>query len=358
MRKMDQLALIGNISRRNFAAGLASAAVAVTFATLPILFANPAAAEGSPHIGVDSAVFDFGTIAQGSPVEHLFTVNNTGTDALKIERLNPSCGCTAASLSAQTIDPGNSATIRAVFDTTGFQGYKVKTVRVYSNDPQQPSVVLTIKGSVIPDVVVDPPRVFFGNIKKGSADSITVTVAGSEQNTIKILDVDSRSSDIALSVEDTKTDHGPGKKITVRLNKDLPIGTIRSRIAVKTSSEKNPVIHIPVFAKVVGDAQLVPSDVSFGLIEGPLDKDAIQRVNLETDSKQAVKIVSVDSDNPAVAVETDSADGGTKNELLVRLKQGTSGMIRALVTVVTDHPDSTQNKLTLPVYAIVTKKGA
>jgi hypothetical protein len=44
--------------------------------------------------------------------------------------------------------------------------------------------------------------------------------------------------------------------------------------------------------------------------------------------------------------------------LLVRLKQGTSGMVRALITVVTDHPDPTQNKVTLPVYAIVTKKGS
>ena len=316
------------------------------------------AADGSPKITVDNSVFDFGAIAQGAPVEHLFTINNAGSDPLKIERLNPSCGCTAASLSAQIIDPGNSATIRTVFDTTGFQGYKVKTVRVYSNDPQQPSIVLTLKGSVIPDVVVDPPRIFFGNVKKGSAASITVTVAGSEQNTVKILDVDSRSSDLVLKVEDTKTDHGSGKKITVNLKEDLPVGTIRSRIAVKTSSEKNPVVQIPIFAKIVGEVQMVPADVSFGLIEGPLSLDAIQRVALESSAGHPVRILSAESDNPAVAVDANSPEDGSKNELLVRLKQGTSGMIRALVTVVTDHPDPTQNKLTLPVYAIVTKKGA
>ena len=345
----------GSLSSVLGAAAFAGAVIISALSACPVI---AHAAEGSPRIGVDSSVFDFGAIAQGSPVEHLFTINNTGTDPLKIERLNPSCGCTAASLSTQTIDPGNSATIRTVFDTTGFQGYKVKTVRVYSNDPQQPSIVLTLKGSVIPDVVVDPPRVFFGNVKKGSADSITVTVAGSEQNTVKILDVDSRSSDIALKVEDTKTDHGPGKKITVKLNENLPVGTIRSRIAVKTSSEKNPVIQIPVFAKITGEVQMVPADVSFGLIEGPLNQEAVQRVTMESTAGHPVRILSADSDNPDVAVEVNSPEDGSKNELLVRLKQGTSGMIRALVTIVTDHPDSTQNKLTLPVYAIVTKKGA
>lgn len=335
--------------------GLAAVFPTLCLAALTVS-ASPAAADGSPHISIDNAVFDFGSIAQGSPVEHLFTVNNTGTEPLKIERLNPSCGCTAATLSAQTVDPGNSATIRAVFDTAGFQGYKVKTVRVYSNDPQQPSVVLTLKGSVVPDVIVDPPRVFFGNVKKGSADELSVIVSGSDQNTVKILDVDTRSADIALKVEDIKTDRGPGKKISVRLNGDLAVGAVRSRIAVKTSSEKNPVVHIPVFAKIIGDAQLVPADVSFGLIEGPLAQDAVQRVRLENNASQPVRIVSVDSDNPSVIAEADPANGA-KNELLVKLKQGTSGMVRALVTVVTDHPDAAQSKLTLPVYAIVAKKG-
>src|SRR5262249_11583425 len=149
-----------------------------------------------------------------------------------------------------------------------------------------------------------------------------------------------------------------GKKITVKLSGDLPVGTVRSRIAIKTSSEKNPVVHIPVFAKIVGEVELAPSDVSFGLIEGPLAQDAVQRVSLQSTAAQPVKILTVASENPAVAAEVGAGDGSSKNELLVRLKQGTSGMIRALVTVVTDHPDSTQNKLTLPVYAIVTKKGA
>ena len=323
---------------------------------LAALSAQPAEADSAPHIAIDSPVFDFGTIAQGAAVEHLFTINNTGSDPLKIERLNPSCGCTAATLSAQTVDPGSTATIRTVFDTTGFQGYKVKTVRVYSNDPQQPSVVLTLKGSVVPDVVVDPPRVFFGNVKKGATDSIDVTVSGSDQNTVKILDVDSRSTDISLSQEVLKTEHGIGKKITVKLNPDLPVGTVRSRIAVKTSSERNPVVHIPVFAKIIGEIQLAPSDVSFGLIEGPLTQDAVQKVAVQSGSRQ-VKILSIDSDNPAVSAEV-SPGSGSKNELLVRLRQGTSGMVRALVTVVTDHPDPTQSKVTLPVYAIVTKKGS
>ena len=45
------------------------------------------AGEGQPKIASDEATFEFGTIAPGKTIDHVFTIKNTGTADLVIDRV-------------------------------------------------------------------------------------------------------------------------------------------------------------------------------------------------------------------------------------------------------------------------------
>jgi len=46
------------------------------------------------------------------------------------------------------LEPGASGAIRVVFDTGGRIGRIVRTIDVFTNDPEKPKVVLTLKAGM------------------------------------------------------------------------------------------------------------------------------------------------------------------------------------------------------------------
>jgi len=57
-----------------------------TAATLLVAGAAFSPAQAQPAIDCDKPEHDFGTVAQGGEVEHVFKIRNKGKEVLKIER--------------------------------------------------------------------------------------------------------------------------------------------------------------------------------------------------------------------------------------------------------------------------------
>lgn len=102
----------------------------------------------APVISFDDKNFDFGTIGQGTKVEHDYVVTNMGTENLIIRKVKASCGCTAVSPAKTVLGKGESTTIHATFDSRGKSGRQQKTITVISNDPKQSNMLLRISGTV------------------------------------------------------------------------------------------------------------------------------------------------------------------------------------------------------------------
>ena len=309
-----------------------------------------------PRLTVAETVFDFGAVRQGSQVDHRFTLKNTGVAPLKIERMHTSCGCTAAVIATDTIAPGAQTDLKFTFDTAGFQGPKMKTVRLYTNDPKQPSVVFTLQGDVKPDVELSVPRLHFGDIRHGQSPALQLTVSAPPGSDVRIQDVTTRSQYIDVKTEDLAG--ASGKKISVKLKNTLPVGVFRDRIVVKTTSGNNPVVNIPVVARVQGDLRLAPSSLSFGLLDGPLKQTVSQTVQIENSSRTPVKVTSVESDNPAISAELIPLKDGKSVGIKVTLREDLLGAFRARVKVITDNADADQRQLVLPVYGIISRSKA
>jgi len=103
-----------------------------------------------PAIAVDKDTHDYGTIPFGGNGECEFKVTNTGTEPLIISQCKGSCGCTVPSWEHDPIAPGATSIIKVKYDTKR-PGPINKSVTITSNATNEPTKVVRIKGTVMPD---------------------------------------------------------------------------------------------------------------------------------------------------------------------------------------------------------------
>ena len=103
----------------------------------------------APMISVDESEVDFGIAAEGTFVTHRFVLTNIGDATLEISEVLTTCGCSTATLSTQTLQPGESVELEAILDTFGEGGRTVmKMFYVMSNDPTDARLTLRLGGRV------------------------------------------------------------------------------------------------------------------------------------------------------------------------------------------------------------------
>src|SRR4051812_4337888 len=76
----------------------------------------------APRIAFERKEIDFGKVIVGATVEKVFKFTNTGSAALQVRRVKPSCGCTAALTTKAEVAPGESGEIQARFESGDRQG--------------------------------------------------------------------------------------------------------------------------------------------------------------------------------------------------------------------------------------------
>jgi hypothetical protein len=88
---------------------------------------------------------DFGKIPQGKPVFYSFEIINTGTEPLKLDNVQASCGCTTPEWSQDPIAPGATASIKVGYNSAAEGPFdKAITITYNTNQTKQ----LKIKGTV------------------------------------------------------------------------------------------------------------------------------------------------------------------------------------------------------------------
>ena len=89
--------------------------------------------------------YDFAKIPQGKPVFHYFDITNTGNEALKLDNVQASCGCTTPEWSHDSIAPGATAQIKIGYNAAS-EGTFEKFITITYNGNQ--SKQIKIKGMV------------------------------------------------------------------------------------------------------------------------------------------------------------------------------------------------------------------
>jgi hypothetical protein len=202
------------------------------------------APKAPPRLAFTETSFDFGRVAQGTPVEHHFTFVNEGDATLSIIDVRAACDYDATLLGGSDVAPRAGGAVRGRFDTNAVFGPQRRTITVASNDPAQRTVLLTITGEVVLDVAADPAQVYLGTVPPGvpAVRAVAVRTGG---DAVRIGTPQSDAPQLALRLDDVP-DGTAAAILAIGTAPDAPSGPFTAEVRVPTSSPQHPTVRVAV----------------------------------------------------------------------------------------------------------------
>jgi hypothetical protein len=100
------------------------------------------------EIWFEEVLHEYGDIPEKSDGTCMFTFKNLGKEAIVVNRVRSTCGCTVPEWPHEPVEPGETGEIKVVYNTV-IKGPFYKSIYVYSSAANSP-VKLQIKGKVLP----------------------------------------------------------------------------------------------------------------------------------------------------------------------------------------------------------------
>ncbi len=246
------------------------ALTAILAAGLSLLSPGSAAAWDWAKEMFDKTTHDFGVVARGAKVEHVFTVENKYEEDAFIASARSTCGCTRAKIEKPSLKTWEKAKIIVSVDTRGFYGRKDATIEVHFDKPFPADVQLHVHTYIRSDVVVQPAAVQFGSVAVGANTQQKVSISYAGRNDWKIERVDCDRP--YLSGKAVETSRGNGRvnyDLFVTLGQDAPAGYLQDHVFLITNDYNAQSAKVPVAVEgVVTTAMSVrPSPLMLGLVE-------------------------------------------------------------------------------------------
>ena len=308
---------------------------AVLFAGFAVPAPVAAQVDARGQLQLPEKSFNFGAVPQGKKVSHTFVLRNVGKGDLQIVGTTPSCGCTVAAVSAPVIKPGASESVSVEFDTSGFSGQKTKTVELLTSDTSNPRAVVSLTGTVLPGVTVEPRVLEFGRVVPGGA-----SFGQPMQFTVKL------PQGVSLTSANVPSQHVALQELSrsaaqvtysVALKAGIPKGPFRDRVTLSFSDQSIAPLNVPLVAMVEGDIVVKPATLSFGVVSG--EKPLERRVSFEYRSKAPLTIQNVSSSDSAVSAYYQPGSRGMNGTIVIQLSPSkVKGDLKATVEISTNHP--------------------
>jgi hypothetical protein len=211
-----------------------------------------AALRAAPKVQFDSESLDFGNVQSGSPINASFQFKNAGDAELEIVNVHPGCGCTKAEAKKTKLAPGESSTIDAVFNSTGYNGPISKSVSVTTNDPARQSLALLIKATISMGALVKPSTLSFDNLRVNGSKTFTLTVTPLDPKTFAITEVVPVGSHITVpGFRKVETRTGAYWEIFVVLKAGKVPGRVMETLRMVTNTPNHEVLTATVFGNVI-----------------------------------------------------------------------------------------------------------
>ena len=220
--------------------------IAVT--ALALCLSMGAEAQAGAKLKMVEDGYDFGCLGIDYTVFHVFKITNDGDSDLKIDSLFATCDCSSVKFRDSILVPGDTGSFRLKFNTKDYYGPTSRTVRIVSNDSDQPVHLVkytSIVGQWPYGVKPDPIALFFLPAHK----SLKATLESPILDWLELMDVTPHDDLVEVDVSSRRVGKGGKIVLDVRPNTDLPGGTHHTnfRVRFKTPDGTPPlVITFPV----------------------------------------------------------------------------------------------------------------
>jgi len=261
------------------------------------------AGDGVPGLELSAREFDFGEVWQGAPAKKEFTVRNVGTAPLTLS-LTTSCGCTAASRPKSPLAPNETTTFSLSYATT-HPGAASKTATLTTNDPNQPSVVIPVRGTVKALFTASPSeRITFEGADVDTRESRTIRLESRFEGPVNLA-LNPEQDFGRFEVELKEVEPGKVFELTVTTKPPLQRGPNAAVIRMNTGLEQVPTYEVQAMAMVQPRIFTIPAQL-FVTPATTQPMEQMLRVQYRVD--RPLKIVSVMATHSAIRCElTDSS---------------------------------------------------
>ena len=312
----------------------------------------------SPTITFSSTTHDFGDVLDANTYSTTFPFLNTGDGTLTIQEVKASCGCTTPALPKKVFNPGEASQIEVSFKPKG-SGRQAKRITIFSNDPDQPIVVLTIEADVTQFLPTEPNLVRFEGIMTGEA--------AQEELTLIPLDPDATIDRVYVSglaaryfsagiVPTAEGKRGSSRRININLLPETPWGSHYATLNIvatgRPSSGADPVTHtgkVTISAKVIGTLQADSTMFRVGIVRpGETFTNIIRLTRPDGKPFQILSTTLSGSTVPDMTVKAipiASENGGGYSIVLTGTPARTEQSIRGYVKIYTDVPGEAELEL-------------
>ncbi len=179
---------------------------------------------------VDYPDHNFGVMDVSTNGSVVFRIGNKGNAPLKLEQGPSSCQCTMSNLVDNSILPGEVGEIELKWKTTDVNSRFAQGVTIWTNDKQEPALVLRILGDVRARVGFEPEELVFPHLQPGDTPEREFRVLFFEDEKTRVLATQDQIADWIQSIEPLDADElaeseaASGYKVKVKLPGDLPTG--------------------------------------------------------------------------------------------------------------------------------------
>lgn len=207
----------------------------------------------APKVQFEKEILDFGNVLSGTPINASFQVKNAGDTDLDITNVRPGCGCTKAEAKKTKLAPGESSTIEAVFNSTGYNGAINKSISVTTNDTDRPSLLLQIKANITMDAIVKPAAISFENLRVNGSKTVTLTVTPADPKNFAITRVIPAGAHVNVAgYRKVETKAGAYWEVYVVLKAGKEATRVMESLRIETNSATNGgVLSAMVYGNVV-----------------------------------------------------------------------------------------------------------
>jgi hypothetical protein len=228
----------------------------------------PALAAAAPKLVCDQPAHDFGEAPSGAKLEHVFVLRNAGDEPLRIDRVQPSCGCTVAEVSRREVEPGGQFEIKGVLDLTGRRGPQPKNILVYSNDPARPQFRLDFHAMAVVELDLQPAFLFLPSQPYGTVSTGQYAVVTGKDVRVNITSVTTTVEHVTARLVEGTEGRPPSIAVRALVPEGGPLSN-PGRLVVRTDHPRFPELSADFTFNVLDTVSVVPGVVHFTLMTGP-----------------------------------------------------------------------------------------
>ncbi len=296
---------------------------------------------------LNPATHDFGVMARGAQMSHVFKVQNIGTAPLTLKLLDTTCKCTVGEIDRDEIPYGETVDITLTWKANSYEPDFRQSATIETNDPDQRDIILAVQGKVQQLVRPEPYKVTLSGISRNESRDFLIKVYSYRDEDLSITEhrfLDPETADFfhvsIRSLEEDEIDDREavaGLGVQVDVEPGLPLGEVKQTLLLDTNKPDIATLEIAIAATVVSDISVLggrnfKKDSNI-LVLGPVPKQSGTQVTLHLVAKGSCRDVEfkvAETDPPEIL----HAKLGEPREI----KDGAVRMFPLEITIPPDSP--------------------